>query len=65
MFLQSVGNDDVMGRLLGSRYADMLRAVEGTKRFALPVNQPVPVDIAQVSLADAGQVAVRRESNPL
>lgn len=44
-FLASVGDDDVIGKLVGSRYADVLRAVDGSRQFALPMHQPTSMDV--------------------
>ncbi|KAK0202772.1 hypothetical protein DFS33DRAFT_1385141 [Desarmillaria ectypa] len=40
-FLSMIGDDNVISKLVGRRYADVLRALEGTKQFTLPIH-PAP-----------------------
>ncbi|KAK0501477.1 hypothetical protein EDD18DRAFT_1066392 [Armillaria luteobubalina] len=54
-FLNIIGDEDVISKLVGRRYADVLRALEGTKQFILPIHPatgPSSID-ADISLQDA------------
>ena len=37
-FLRTIGDDDVLSRLMGNRYADVLKALQGTQQFLLTVS---------------------------
>ena len=37
VFLRSIGDDDVLSRLMGNRYADVLKALQGVQQFILTV----------------------------
>ena len=37
-FLRTIGDDDILSRLMGNRYADVLKALQGTQQFILTVS---------------------------
>ncbi|KAK0189105.1 hypothetical protein F5146DRAFT_1057965 [Armillaria mellea] len=44
-FLNMIGDEDVISKLVGRRYADVLRALEGTKQFSLPMDPAPSIDV--------------------
>ncbi|KAK0467210.1 uncharacterized protein EV420DRAFT_672155 [Desarmillaria tabescens] len=60
-FLNMIGDDDVISKLVGRRYADVLRALEGMKQFTLPMHPapgPPPIEVDAPSQDAATSVSV-------
>ncbi|PBK72531.1 hypothetical protein ARMSODRAFT_882642 [Armillaria solidipes] len=66
-FLNMIGDEDVISKLVGRRYADVLRALEGTKQFTLPMHPatgPPSIDVdaprqdASTSLSSSSSLIV-------
>jgi hypothetical protein len=38
VFLNSIGNEDTLSKIMGNRYADVVKALQGTQRFEITTN---------------------------
>jgi hypothetical protein len=61
-FLRSIGEDATLAKLMGSRWVDVVKAVEGTQQFRMPLNATIQVTNNAIPLVSLTQLKVSSKS---
>jgi hypothetical protein len=63
-FLDGIGNDKVIAKLMEGRYADVVNAVAGTNVYEVTTDAPKPRPLAPSAIVNAGQASVTSGMHP-